>query len=202
MSTADNDNNKDSIPNICANCGKDEESSNSLRTCTACKLVKYCNREFQIAHRLQHKKECKKRAAELQHDEKLFKQPPPIHGDCPICFVRMPSLFTGYRYMACCGKLVCNGCADAPVFDDQDKVVDQKCAFCRMPQPSRVESIERVKKRVEAGDPIPMYNLGCDYRDGTNGLPQDHTKAMELYHQAGELGYPRAFCKIGFAQRS
>ena len=38
--------------------------------------VKYCNRECQIAHRPQHKKECKQRAAEL-HEEALFKQPPP-----------------------------------------------------------------------------------------------------------------------------
>ena len=55
-STADNndndDNNKDDIqiPNVCANCGKEEEGSVSLKACTACKLVKYCNRECQIAH--------------------------------------------------------------------------------------------------------------------------------------------------------
>jgi len=52
-------------PNICANCGKGEEESDNLKTCTACKLVKYCNRDCQIAHRSQHKKACKKRAAEL-----------------------------------------------------------------------------------------------------------------------------------------
>jgi len=73
---------------ICANCGKGEESTGSLKACTACKLVKYCNRECQIAHRPQHKKECRKRVAEL-HDEALFKQPPLEHGDCPICFLRM-----------------------------------------------------------------------------------------------------------------
>ena len=91
MSTADN--NKDDlldVPDICANCGKGEESSNGLKACTACKLVKYCNRECQIAHWPQHKKQCKKRAAEL-HDEKLFKQPPLEYGDCPICFQRLPT---------------------------------------------------------------------------------------------------------------
>jgi len=61
---------------VCANCGKGEEESGKLKSCTACKLVKYCSRECQIAHRPQHKRECRRRAAEL-HDEKLFKQPPP-----------------------------------------------------------------------------------------------------------------------------
>jgi len=66
------------VPEICANCGKE---GGNLKSCTACNLVKYCNRECQIAHRSMHKKECRKRAAEV-HDEKLFKQPPPPE-DCP-----------------------------------------------------------------------------------------------------------------------
>jgi len=81
----------------CANCGKGEEAGNNLKSCTACKLVKYCSRECQIAHRPQHKKECKKKAKEL-HDEKLFKQPPPLE-DCPICMIRLPILVTGRTYM-------------------------------------------------------------------------------------------------------
>ena len=80
MSTVDNN------VSVCANCGKGEEESHKLKECTACKMVKYCNRECQIAHRPQHKKECKKRAAEL-HDEKLFKQSPPR---------RLPDLFLTY----------------------------------------------------------------------------------------------------------
>jgi len=77
----------------CANCGKGEEAGSNLKTCTACKLVKYCSRDCQIAHRPQHKKQCRKRAAEL-HDEKLFKQPPPAE-ECVICFIRLPTLITG-----------------------------------------------------------------------------------------------------------
>ena len=61
-----------SIDSICANCGKGEESSGDLKACTACKMVKYRNRECQIAHRPQHKKLCKKRAAEL-HDKNCLK---------------------------------------------------------------------------------------------------------------------------------
>ena len=86
---------------ICASCGK--EDNGSLRVCTACKMVKYCNRECQIAHRSQHKKACKKRAAEL-YDEKLFKEPPPRDEDCPICFQPLPFDNGLSLFESCCGK--------------------------------------------------------------------------------------------------
>jgi len=93
----------------CAECGQGEEN---LKTCTACKLVKYCNASCQKAHRPMHKKECKKRAAEL-HDEALFKQPPP-RGECPICMLPLPIFGEGgvstVTYQSCCGKTICNGC--------------------------------------------------------------------------------------------
>ena len=41
---------------LCSNCGKGEESAGDLKACTSCKVVKYCNRDCQIAHRPQHKK--------------------------------------------------------------------------------------------------------------------------------------------------
>lgn len=49
---------------VCAACGK---SGDNLKACMACHLVKYCNRECQNFHRPKHKKECRKRAAELKH---------------------------------------------------------------------------------------------------------------------------------------
>jgi len=183
----------------CANCGKGEEESSSLKACAACKMVKYCSRECQIAHRPQHKKECKRRVAEL-HDEELFKQPPPAE-DCPICFERLPHLNTGWQYQSCCGKTICCGCAHAPQYDNQGNVVDnEKCPFCRAPHPKLVEeALERYKKRVELGDPIAKYNQGNYYRDGRNGFPQNYTKALELWHRAAELGYAEAYCNIGYS---
>ena len=83
----------------CANCGKGEEASGDLKACTACKSVKYCNRECQIVHRPQHKKACKKRAAEL-HDEELFEQPV-LNEDCPVCMIPLPSLEPGSKYQVC-----------------------------------------------------------------------------------------------------
>ena len=90
---------------VCANCGKGEEAGSNLKTCTACRLVKYCSRDCQAAHRPQHKKDCKKKAKEL-HDEKLFEQPPPLE-DCPLCMIRLPTLGNGQTYKACCGKIIC-----------------------------------------------------------------------------------------------
>ena len=194
MST--NNNTTDNIVSVCANCGKGEEESGKLKTCTACKLVKYCNRECQIAHRLQHKKECRKRVAEL-NDERLFKQPSPDE-DCPICFILLPTLRTGYRYMSCCGKTICSGCMHAPVYDDQGNEVDnEKCPFCRTPWPEAEELIERDKERMEKGDVQAIYNVGCDYFHGGGDVPQDHTKGLELFHRAAELGYAKAYTNIG-----
>ena len=187
------------VVSSCANCGKGEEESNKLKNCTACMMVKYCNRDCQISHRSQHKKECKKRAAEL-HDEKLFKQPPPSE-DCPICLLRMPTLRSGRKYMECCGKMICGGCSHAPLYDHLgNKVDNQKCPFCRTPQAYSDEVLnERLKKRVEAKDPIAIFNMGVYYRDGEYGFQKDYTKALELFHRAAKLGYAAAYCGIGAA---
>jgi len=191
---------KDNTKSICANCGKE---GSKLKSCTACKLVKYCNRECQIAHRPQHKKVCKKRAAEL-HDEKLFKQPPPELDDCPICFLRLPCLDTGRKYMSCCGKTICSGCDCAPRYDNQGNKVDinkqNECPFCRVVAPkSEEEARKRIKLRVDMKDARAIFNGGCYYSEGLNGFPQDYAKALELLHQAGELGQATAYNIIGYA---
>ena len=182
---------------VCANCGK--EGSEVTNTCNKCKEVMYCNAACKKRHRHKHKKECERRVAEL-HDEKLFKQPPPME-DCPICFLRLPSLMSGSTYMACCGKMICSGCFYAPVFDNQGNEVDsKKCPFCRIPTPSsQEEGIERIKIRVELDDPIAIYNLGCDYVHGTNGYPQNHTKALKLFRRAAELEHSSSYNSIAYA---
>jgi len=43
--------------------------------------------------------------------------------------------------------------------------------------------MKRMMERVEANDPMAIYNLGCCYRDGEDGYPQDYTKALELWHR-------------------
>ena len=173
----------------CANCGK--EDSDGLKACTACKMVKYCNRDCQIAHRPKHKKACRKRAAEIH--EELFKPPPPPE-DCPICMLPLPWQDTGSKYKSCCGKVICSGCIHAV------RLTTPLCPFCRTPAPdSEKELVERTKKRVEAGDATAMYTLGYYYSNGLRGFSQNHSKALELWHRAGELGYAGAYFKIGTA---
>jgi len=201
-----NNNNRTVSVSVCANCGKGEEESHKLKSCTACKLVKYCSRECQIAHRSQHKKECRKRAAEL-HDEKLFKQPPPA-DDCPICFLRIPVLqrgeiYMGSRYYECCGKVICSGCCWAPLYDHQgNEVVNKKCPYCRTPElHSEEEIVKKYKKRVEAGDPLAIHDTGCWYKHGIYGYPQDYSKTLEHWHRAGGLGFAKSNTNIGYAYK-
>jgi len=99
-------------------------------------------------------------------------------------------------------KQMCSGCAHAPVYDNQgNKVAEKTCHFCRTPDATTVEEqTKRDKKSIEASDRIQIYNHGYYYHhgNGKNGFPQNHTKALELYHKAGELGHAMAYSNIGF----
>src|SRR5210317_981070 len=116
MSTADNNNDMK-----CAACGK---AGDDLKTCNGCKLVKYCNAACKKKHRSKHKKDCKKRAAEL-HDEALFKDPPE-RDECPICMLPLPLDVSGTNYQPCCGKKLCLGCIYAAYRVD----IRCLCPFC------------------------------------------------------------------------
>jgi len=203
--------NIDVVVVLCANCGKE----GAKNICNKCKQVKYCNAVCKKIHKKKHKKDCEehirlaaekhneelKHAAEL-HDEKLFKKSPPEAEDCPICFLRLPTLSAGRTYMSCCGKVICSGCICAPVYDNQgNEVANKTCAFCRVPlSTSDEETIERLNKRAEVKDPWAIHKLGVFYAQGTNGYRQDYTKALELWHRSGELGYARAaYASIGYA---
>lgn len=54
------------FPSRCGSCEKFESENTKLKACTACRLVKYCNQDCQIAHRPMHKKACNERVAELK----------------------------------------------------------------------------------------------------------------------------------------
>ena len=177
-STADN-------MSVCANCGKEGDN---LNICNKCKEATYCNAACKKKHRKKHKKQCERRVAEM-HDEMLFKEPPPEFGDCPICFLRLPSLGSGRNYMSCCGKRICTGCCYAPVYDNHGKiVVEKQCPFCRNPYAVSGEGVERLKKRMEVGDEHAFYMMGNTYDEG-DGVPQDSAKAIECWHKAGKVGY-------------
>ena len=187
-----------STNSMCANCGKGEESSGDLKACTACKMVKYCDRECQIAHRPQHKTACKKRAAELR-DEKLFKEHAP--EECPICMLPLPLYdhhtgTTGTTFFSCCGKDICDGC----IYAMKESEAKDLCPFCRTPPAnSDEEQIKRVQRMVDAGNAFAIFQLGGYYADGSRGMPQDRAKANELFLKAGELGCVDAYYNLGIA---
>ena len=185
-------NDTDNITN-CANCGKGEESSGDLKACTACKLVKYCNRECQIAHRPLHKKACKKRAAEL-HEEALFKEHTP--KECPICFLPMVDDANQNAFRSCCGKRICNGCTYAMEEEAGEEV--ELCPFCRTPAPtSDEEEIQRLNKlmKKDIADAYHAFAGACI--TGSLGLPRDRKKANELMLRAGELGCAESYYNLG-----
>ena len=54
-----------------------------------------------------------------------------------------------------------------------------------------------IQKRVDAGDPMAIHHLGCQYRFGLLGLEKDLTRAIELYERAAELGVKEAHFNLG-----
>ncbi len=168
----------------CACCGvTSNDDGINLKLCTACKLVRYCGVKCQKEHRRHHKKECKKRVAELR-DEILFRQPESSHlGDCPICFLPHP-LQQYSTLTACCSKLICKGC----LYADMDRMNDARqkftCAFCRQPYAtSSAEENLRNMKRAEANDPIALREVA-----GTHCDKGDYSNAFEYFTKAAKLG--------------
>ena len=124
--------------------------------------------------------------AEL-YDLELFKQPPP-EEDCPICFLRMPSLWSGSKYMSCCGKTICSGCIHAVY------MIGDICPFCRTQSTSMEKANEMEIKQMEKNDPKAIHNQGSCYSEGKRGYPQDYSKAIEYWQRSAQLGHAGMWC--------
>jgi hypothetical protein len=204
----------------CAECG--EEGGVSLKTSKACISVKYCNAICQKKHWPTHKKDCKRRAAEIR-DEALFKDPPPKE-DCPICFLPMPIKLVCCvslppatissvpicefadahqelasermeQYYPCCGKSICAGCAYS--LDQSGNM--KNCPFCNSDRAGKTdeEDVNELTKRADANDAGAITALGSWYLHGVNSCPEDRTKAIELMARAADLGSSRAHFSLG-----
>jgi tetratricopeptide (TPR) repeat protein len=171
----------------CGSCGIAEVDEIKLKTCTACKLVRYCSVKCQREHRPKHKKACKKRVAELR-DEILFQQPESNHyGDCPICLVPLPLVKDETTIMTCCSKIICNGCDYSNLLRESKESLETKCPFCRQPSGglslSEAEADKNTMKRIEANDPVAMSNMGkLRYDEG------DYSSAFEYWTKAAGMG--------------
>jgi len=184
----------------CANCG--EEDSNKLKKCSACLSVKYCSAACQKAHRPQHKKACKQRAAELYqlmsilYNEKLFEEVDP--EECPICMLPMPIDIRFTTFASCCGKTICNGCIYSMMMSEGKDL----CAFCRTPPPiSEDEDIKRKRKLMDNGNGEAFHMFAGYYTQGINGLSRNYQKANKLFLKGGELGCASAYYNLGQSYR-
>ena len=113
--------------------------------------------------------------------------------DCPICQLPLPLDTKQSLFKPCCMKKVCNGC-----YLESMKRSMPDCPFCRTPTPEEDSQIlAMIQKRVDAGDPVAIWDLGNKYRLGELGLEKDVTRAVELYERAAELGVTDAHFNLG-----
>ncbi len=189
----------DEADEVCASCGvKGGGDDNiTLKNCNGCFLVKYCSVKCQREHWPQHKKECKKRAAELK-DEILFKQPESTDkGDCPICQLPIPlppttGNETTYTVYNCCSKLVCNGCIYANLLREREARLPPACPFCRTPMSKMKAELDvLLMKRAEANDPEALCNLGNNRFKAGN-----YTSGIECWEKAAALGHMHSHYKL------
>ena len=185
----------------CANCGTAGSDDIKLMKCMACHLVRYCSAKCQKDHWQKHKKECKKRAAEL-HDEILFKQPESTHiGDCPLCCVPLSNDERKNVLTSCCSKLICMGCTFANMMRESKGRLQHRCPFCRKAPPKTKEEIDINEqlmwmKRIEANDPMAMSSMGT--RKNKEG---DYKSAHEYFTKAAALGDVRAHYELSCLYR-
>src|SRR5210317_1308090 len=185
MNSKSNAEGSDNYVMCCANCGKAGVDDIKLKNCTACKLVKYCSIECQKNHRPQHKKACKKRAAEIR-DDRLFTQPDESHlGECLICCLPLPLDYDKFTLLVqCCSKIICNGCNHTNLMRELEGGLEHRCAFCREPiiQKSDEEIDRNNIQRAKANDPNALYQEGCicDEEGDYKGAFENWTKAAAL----------------------
>lgn len=198
---------------ICAACGK---TGGPLKTCTACRSVRYCGVDCQLSHRPEHRKECKRIAQELKlttllrrmqvsehfppqidmNDADSFKTPP--KPDCAICMLPLP--YGGpkeSKYFDCCGKFVCTACAFESYRVDFYKIIGdltsaipkERCPFCRTELSFKdSDEVAQLACRLEKNDGHAAFNLAMYYHQGIKGMQQDDTKYFKFLHAAAELG--------------
>ena len=188
---------------LCSACG---EESDTLKKCTACKCVWYCDKDCQKRHRSEHRRECKLikeildcrfRVLDLGTERDLGAFPGlPPREECPICMQVLPIHEALQTYYVCCGKTVCCGCNFQHRIKSREQAVP--CAFCRTAAlGSDEEILVHLHKRVEGKDLNALHNTAMTYGYGQLGLPIDQAKCIELLQHSAGLGCPVALAQLG-----
>ena len=109
--------------------------------------------------------------------------------DCPICFLPLPLHDAEHVYMACCGQLICGGCAHASSLICKKMKKSELCAFCRSETGQDDKAmVAQLRSRLEKNDVSATNNLAARYREGDLGLPKDEVMGLRLLLRAAELG--------------
>jgi tetratricopeptide (TPR) repeat protein len=144
-------------------------------------------------HRPEHIEVCKNRLAEL-FDKQLFTQPDISHlGECPICCLPLPIDLTKSTFMACCCKIICNGCNFANKKREIEQGLEHRCAFCREPNAKSQEEVDkRIMERIKKHDPAAMTQMGKKHVE-----EGDYGKVLQYWTKAAELGDANAHAGLG-----
>ncbi|EJK71048.1 hypothetical protein THAOC_07543 [Thalassiosira oceanica] len=177
-------------PHFCAGCGIASKSDGKDLKMCACRVVMYCGKACQKAHRSQHKEECRM-MIQVAHNDKLFAKPPPPE-DCHICCHRLPLEESQSTYHNCCGKRICNGCLFANSLRNIEFGEDP-CPFCR----SVDNSTKAMMLRMEKKDGRAFHIMGTQHFVGGSGFKKDLNKAYEYWTKGAEYGSAECHASIG-----
>ena len=136
----------------------------------------------------------------------LFAPLPPTE-DCAICLVPLSRMAANSGYWACCGNMICIGCArenEASIEkQNEEKNAGKKlaftCPFCREQMPTdSMEYLPRLQARCLLNDHVALTAMGDRYWKGEYDEPKDDLKALDCWIQAVELGSAHACAVIGY----
>jgi len=123
--------------------------------------------------------------------------------ECPICLIPLPIEEEENVFFPCCGKRICTGCTLRSINDSikngtpkLQALVEQKCAFCRLPSMRNNNYTKPLKKQMKKKNPYAFLAMAQRYQDG-EGVIQSYTKSVEMYIRAAELANAGAFSMIG-----
>ncbi|EJK56503.1 hypothetical protein THAOC_23596, partial [Thalassiosira oceanica] len=178
---------------ICSNCGKTEAAE--LRNCSACRLVKYCSVDCQRAHRNQHKKACKQRAAELEHDRKLFGSGLVNKETCPVCFLKIPVDPTQQEKPKNDAEMIA-GLQERADSGSAAAMYELGIKYA-LGMIHEEDYVSRKQNRSDEGDAPSKFQLGIVYMDGEFGMPKNTDIALQLWNEAADLGHTESKFRLG-----
>ena len=150
-------------------------------------------------------------------------RPNPGRVECPICLHGLPINIEEHVYHTCCGQVICSGCMigkqrtqlkelgkideGTTPEEEQFRLIHDHgmdisvCPYCRTaPYEGDEECLQRLYDRIKIRNDrdyvVALNQLGYFYENGMRGLPQNRTKAEELYKKAYDLDEPEAAWKL------